>query len=304
MSRRIGLPALVWAGVRRSRWQTAAAIFAGLVAAGALTLALSLFSSMQHLLATGVERLGGDVIVALPGHRAAVERWMQTGSTDQPVPAQIDVAAWHKRMKEGKVIGLISAQGINLEQGGQGVPSAKMASILVVRLEFWASPMMAVGEIGAALPEAEVLVGEQTTRHVLTDLQPLVRHLSTAAGVALLAAVLITGLLTSIRVGQRRAELGMLRAIGATRRFMIGLTLVESLALALAGSILGVGLALGAIWLLPFSAGVIRWITLEALVGQAGLAMGATILASALAALGPALQTARLDPLEAIRRHQ
>lgn len=300
----IGIWALVWAGMRRSRWQTAAGIFAGLVAAGALTLALSLFSGMQHQLSTGAERLGGDLIVAQPGNRSAVEQWMQTGSTDQPVAAQIDVAAWSKRLQEGEVIGLISSEGITLEQGGKGEPSFPMASVLVVRLEFWASPMMAVGEVGAAIPEAEVFLGEQTTRHVLTDLQPLVRHLSSAAGVALLAAVMITGLLASIRVGQRRAELGMLRAIGATRLFMVGLTLAESMALALTGGLLGVLLALGSMWLLPFSGGVTPWLALEAVARQATLAVGATALASALAALGPAIQTARLDPLEAIRRHR
>lgn len=296
--------ALVWAGIRRSRWQTAAGLFAGLVAAGALVAALSLLSGMQQLLDRGLERLGGDLILALPGNRAAVERWMQTGATDQPVPAEIDVAAWRQKLKAGKVLGLLTTQGIDLSRGGRGEPSFPRASILVLRLEYWASPMMAVVEIGAAIPEAEILVGEQTTRHVLTDLQPLVRHLSTASGVALLAAVLITGLLASIRVGQRRAELGMLLAIGATRRFVIGLTLAESLLLALLGALLGVLLALGAMALLPFSGGLLRWLSAGELLRLSALAVAATALASGLAALGPALQTARLDPLEAIRRHR
>lgn len=295
---------MVWAGIRRSPWQTAAGITAGLVAAGALVAALSLLSGMQDLLDRGMETLGGDLIIALPGNRPAVEQWMQTGSTDLPVEAKIEVANWRRKLKVGNVIGLVSSQGVDLSRGGRGESSTETASILVVRLEFWASPLMALGEIGAAIPEAELFVGEQTTRHVLIDLQPLVRHLSTAAGVALLAAVMITGLLASIRVGQRRAELGMLRAIGATRRFMIGLTLAESLALALAGGMLGVLLALGGMWLLPLAGGLMRGLTPLEVVRLSALAIAATALASALAALGPALQTARLDPLEAIRRNR
>lgn len=279
-------------------------MFAGLVAAGALVAALSLLTGMQHLLNQGLERLGGDIVVAMPGNREAVEQWLATGSARHPVEPKIDVAQWRKRLKDGKVIGVLSSTGYNLAKAGAGEAAYPAASILVIRLEFWASPLMAVGEIAAAIPEAEVVVGEQTTRHVLTDLQPLVRHLSTASGVALLAAVMITGLLASIRVGQRRAELGMLRAIGASRRFMVSLTLGESLVLALVGGGLGAVLALGAMWLLPFAGGLMRWLTVVDLLRLGGLAILTTVVASTLSALGPALQTARLDPLDAVRRNR
>lgn len=287
----------------RSRWQTAAGIFAGLVAVGALVAVLSLLTGMQHLLQEGLEELGGDIAIAMPGHREAVQRWLGTGATDQPIPATIDVAQWRKRLKAAKVVGLLSSQGYDLAAGGLGEPSYPTASLLVVRLEFWAAPLMAANEISAAIPEADVIVGEQSIRHVLTDLQPLVRHLRAAAGVALLAAVLITGLLASIRVGERRSELGMLRAIGAPRRFMIALTLGESLALALTGGLAGLVIALGALWLAPLSGGLMRLLSPWELAKLGGLAMGATALAAGLAALGPALQTARLDPLDAVRRH-
>lgn len=289
--------------MRRSRWQTAAGIFAGLVAAGALVAALSLLTAMQHLLDRGLEALGGDIILTLPGNRAQVERWMERGSTEEPAPAVIDVADWRKRLKDRKVLGLLTTQGISLEQGGAGENSFPQASLLVLRLEFWAAPMMTSIEIREAIPEAEIIVGEQTTRHVLTDLKPLVQHLSTAAGIALLAAALITGLLASIRVGQRRAELGMLRAVGASRSFMIGLTLGESLALGLVGSLLGVVVALGSLALLPFAGGLMAYLSPLDWLRLGGLGVGATTLTSLVATLGPALRTARLDPLDAVRRH-
>ncbi len=302
-SGRIGLAALVWGGLRRSRWQTAAGLFAGLVAAGALVAALSLLSGMQALLDAGLETLGGEVVITTPGNHGAVERWLQTGSTD-PIEAKVDVKEWRQKLKDGNVLGVITTEGYDLSEGGRGRVSYPMASFLVVKLEFWASPMMAFNEITAAIPEVEIVVAEQTTRHVLRDLQPLVRHLSTASGIALLAGVMITGLLASIRVGERRAELGMLRAVGATRRFMISLTLAESLSLAGGGALLGVVIALGVMALLPMSGGLFRFLTALDLIRLAGTAVLATALASTLAALGPALQTARLDPLDAVRRNR
>ena len=265
--------------------------------------ALSLLSGMQALLDAGLESLGGEIVITTQGNHDAVEKWLQSGSTD-PIPPEIDVKAWRQKLKEGKVLGVITTEGYDLSAGGRGKLSFPSASILVVKLEFWAAPMMAINEIALAIPEAEIVVAEQTTRHVLRDLQPLVRHLSTASGVALLAGVMITGLLASIRVGERRAELGMLRAVGATRRFMVSLTLAESLALSGVGALLGVLVALGGMALLPMSGGLFRYLTALDLLGLAGIAVLATALTSTLAALGPALQTARLDPLDAVRRHR
>jgi len=302
-ARSLGLAGLLRAGLRRSCWQAAAGIFAGLVAAAALVAALSLLQAMGQMLDEGLGDLGGDIVLALPKDRPLVERWLATGSTE-PIEARIDAAMWQRWVEEAQILGLREIEPVDLTQGAAGVPASAKASLLVLRLEFWASPMMAEVEIETAVPGAAVVVGEQATRHVLTDLQPLVRHLSRAAGVAVLGAILISGLLTSIRVGQRRAELGMLRAMGATRSFLIRLTVGESVVLAVAGGLLGSLLAVGVLWLLPGARALLRYLPVVQLLGLVGIAVVGTGLASALAALGPAIQTARLDPLDAVRRHR
>ncbi len=65
------------------------------------------------------------------------------------------------------------------------------------------------------------------------------------AGVSLLVGAV--GILTMmwIAVGERKAEIGLMRAIGATRRQVAGVFLAESAALALAGGLLGVAAGLG-----------------------------------------------------------
>lgn len=298
-----GLRDLIWAGLRRSPWQSAAGLLAGLLAALALVGGLSLFQGMARMLDRGLEHLGADMVLALPEHRRLVEQWLATGATD-PIPATIDVGRWEQGIAEAQIYGLVGVEAVDLSAGGAGVPAGARASLLVLRLEFWESAMMARAALLETLPEAESIVGEQATRHVLTDLQPLVRHLGRAAAVAALGAALVAGLLASIRVGQRRAELGMLRAMGATRGYLVALTLGETAVLALAGSVAGGLLSAGALWLIPTTGEALRHLGLMPLLALVGLASAAVTAASVAASLPPALQSAWLDPLEAVRRHR
>lgn len=294
---------LIWAGLRRSPGQAVAGLLAGVLAALALVGGLSLFQGMARMLERDLEQLGADMVLALPEHRPLVEQWLATGTTD-PIPATIDVAEWQRGIDNALILGLIGVEAVDLSAGGRGVPAGERASVLVMRLEFWDSAMMARAALADVLPEADAVVGEQATRHVLTDLQPLVRHLGRAAAVAALGSALVSGLLASIRVGQRRAELGMLRAMGATRGYLVALTLGETAALALGGSLIGGLLAAGALWLIPATGEVLRHLGIAVVLSLVVLAAAAITLLSSAASLPPALQAAWLDPLEAVRRHR
>lgn len=100
-----------------------------------------------------------------------------------------------------------------------------------------------------------------------------------------------------ISVLERRSEIGLRRALGATRRHILGQFLTESIALGalggLAGVILGVLITLGYASTRGWEATVPAY----ALVG--GLA--AAVLIGAVAGLYPALRAARLTPTEALR---
>ncbi|MBP2017742.1 hypothetical protein J2Z79_001127 [Symbiobacterium terraclitae] len=299
----MGLGGLIRAGLRRSPWQAAAGLLAGLLAAAALVGGLGLFQAMGRMLERGLEDLGADMVLVLPGHEQLAEQWLANRTTDPIVPA-IDVARWRAAIEGAGILGLRALEAVDLSRGGAGEPAGDRASLLLLRLEFWESAMMVRAILAEELPEAAAVVGEQATRHVLTDLQPLVRHLGRAAAVAALGAALVSGLLASVRTGQRRTELGMLRAMGATRGYLVALTLGESAAVALAGGLLGGLLAAGVLHLLPATAGLLRHLGGLHLLALLGLACAGTTLASTLAALPPALLAAWLDPLDAVRRHR
>lgn len=109
-------------------------------------------------------------------------------------------------------------------------------------------------------------------------------------------------------VSERRRDIGMLRAIGATRRAILGMILAEGLIQGLLGSalglLLGYLLAVGVMRLAqgPMSVFIniqLGWpvISLELILGAALAGIGVTVLAG----LIPAFFASRVTPLEALR---
>jgi putative ABC transport system permease protein len=119
-------------------------------------------------------------------------------------------------------------------------------------------------------------------------------------------AVMVIGLVFSMAANERRKELGVLRALGATRRFIGQTLLAEAGILALCGGAIGIFLAVLGIYLfrrlimvslgLPFllpSPG--------SLMLQIGAGMLLALLAVFIAALFPAIKISRQDPAIAMR---
>lgn len=108
------------------------------------------------------------------------------------------------------------------------------------------------------------------------------------------------GILTimTIAVSERTAEVGLLRALGAGRRQVIGLFLGEAMVLATIGGV--VGLLLGGLgaWLLGL---IVPGLPIRLAWGYvAASLLGATLIGLA-AGVAPALRAAALDPVEALR---
>jgi putative ABC transport system permease protein len=100
-----------------------------------------------------------------------------------------------------------------------------------------------------------------------------------------------------ISVLERRGEIGVRRALGATRRHVRGQFVVESSMLALIGGIGGVLLGSAVTVVYADQRG---WTVDVPLAGLGG-GIGAALLIGAVAGLYPAARAARLDPAEAVR---
>lgn len=130
-------------------------------------------------------------------------------------------------------------------------------------------------------------------------LTALTLTVASIAGISLAVAGVLVMNVMLVSVTQRTSEIGLLKALGATRRQLIALFLTEAALLSLAGAVLGVVLGQAALWLLqalypnfPFILPV--WALLAALAVSlfTGLVFGVL----------PARKAAHLDPVSALAR--
>ncbi len=130
-------------------------------------------------------------------------------------------------------------------------------------------------------------------------LRALTMAVAGIAAISLLVAGILIMNVMVVAVSQRRAEVGLLKALGADARTIRSLFLGEAMLLSLAGGALGLGLGEGASRVLPLLApalrpGVPAW--------AAGAALLVVLGCGLLFGTAPARRAARLDPVAALAR--
>lgn len=138
------------------------------------------------------------------------------------------------------------------------------------------------------------------------QMKGLFRSLLLLLAIVLALSVMLVGAVFSLATHDRRREIGVLRALGATRRRVLGTFLIQAGLLGLAGALLGMLLAALALFLfrdllveslgLPFTLP-----SLPALGGMILAGLGVALAGVVLAALVPAARAARMDPALAMR---
>jgi putative ABC transport system permease protein len=247
--------------------------------------------------ARSVAVLGGKLVRELFGNQPAVGEWVRIGD------------------RRFRVIGVLASGGESL---GQDLGDLALIPVASAQAMFNSPALFRIlveAPTRAALPAAkEAIRNIIQARHegkddvtiiaqdaMLSTFDRILSVLTMAvAGIAAVsltvAGVLIMNVML-VAVSQRTAEVGLLKAIGARRRQILGLFLTEALLLAAAGTASGLVLAFSVVAIFnrqfeAFQLSVPAWATLSA--------VAVALLAGLLFGLLPAVRAARLDPVDAL----
>ena len=229
--------------------------------------------------------------------------------------------------REFIVVGILEQTGLGLDDGG--FITMEAAQELALMSEATAEEKLEVepGQISAvmvkvspnysredvalaiarAVPSAAVVSSKELmSTSISRQLETLTPGLLLMGAGFWVIAVLMIGALFTMIVNERRRELGLLQAMGATHRFIFREVMLESVQLTTLGGI--VGLALGTLIILALKGAVASSLGVEFVWPGVAFVIALTIgylvlaaLTGVIAALYPALVASRLEPYQAIR---
>ncbi len=185
------------------------------------------------------------------------------------------------------------------------IPEGKISAVQVKVKENYAIDEVAK-LINSAIPGTYALASLELTRSVHRQTEGLFRMLFLGLTAVWILAVVLSSLLFSLMVNERRREIGLLRAVGANRNFIFKLFLTESGILALGGGLMGVVLATLFVHLFRFylmrSTGLpLLTPPLPSLLGFMSACLVMALILSLPALLYPAVRASRIDPAAAMR---
>ncbi|MHB8174914.1 MAG: ABC transporter permease, partial [Nitrospirota bacterium] len=113
-------------------------------------------------------------------------------------------------------------------------------STVLVKVKDGYTPQRVAVKISFAVDGVKAIASSDVISTVKDQLSKLFEYLLTVGGIVWVMALLLIGVVFSMIVNERQREIGLLRAMGATKGFMFRLLITEAAMLTSAGGILGV----------------------------------------------------------------
>ena len=285
---------------------------AGLALRGEATQAIALMGvdldrydrivGLRGKVVSGVARLApGEAIVGRElaadlGVRAGDRLTVNTGNVSDSVSVTALVDLGVKDLNRRTVIVPLRAA-----QNLLGLPGGATELDLQVP-DVWAAEAIA-RQLAAQFP-FKVESWQESNAQLVSALNAQSVSTAVIRGVVLVVVVLGIASVLVVSVVQKRREIGILRAVGATRGQVLRIFLLQGAIVGALGSVLGVLLAVGLINAFTTLVRGADGLPLFSITLSAGLALqiaGIATLCGVLAAVAPARRAANLDPAQAIR---
>lgn len=185
------------------------------------------------------------------------------------------------------------------------IPPDSVSAVLV-RVAPGYEPGMVAAMIRAQVPEATPVLGSQLFQSVRLHIAGLLRVMAAMLAIVSMLSLAFTGLAFSMAANERRRELGVLRAVGATPAYIFGSLLIEAEFLAACGAISGLVVSALAVylfrnWLVGSLGMPFLFPSVQALLSISALGLVFGLIGVGVAVLFPAIRISRLDPAIAMR---
>ena len=171
-------------------------------------------------------------------------------------------------------------------------------TVVWVKVDDPANTQLVMDSLQKRLEEYKIYTVEQFTSLLSADHIPLLQQfIGVVVGLGVIVGFLVVFLSMYMVVLERTREIGILKALGATPAYILGILLRETVLLAVVGTIAGILMSYGTQQLLRVFAPTMtmiivkHWWPWAALIALTGSLIGA---------LYPGLKAARLDPIEAL----
>ncbi len=183
----------------------------------------------------------------------------------------------------------------------------QISSVLVRIDRSTSTPTEVALKIQASIPEVSVVVTNRLVEGVNVQFTGVTQNLFILTTSIWGMSALIVGAFFSMIVNERQREIGLIRAIGATRKQVFKLILTEAVMLTSIGGVLGV--VMGGSILYGFSSFIFDtlkipylWPSPSYMLMVILLSLSISVLTGLLGVFYPALRSSRMEPLAAIRR--
>jgi len=246
-------------------------------------------------LSPGEAVIGRELAVDL-GVRAGDRMTIQTGTVSDSVriTALVDLGV-RELNRRTVIVPLRSAQNL------LGLPGGATSLDITVR-DVWTAQVLAQG-LRRQFPY-KIESWQESNAQLVSALNAQSVSTALIRGVVLVVVVLGIASVLVVSVVQKRREIGILRAMGTTRGQILRIFLLQGAVVGALGSVLGILLAVGMIWLFTTfvrgSDGLPLFNIGLQLVTAIQVASIATV-CGVLAAIAPARRAAAMDPAQAIR---